>query len=174
MHNAASHRSPLIGYCRMILLRRCQQRLGALSQISDNRWSDAFKRTFATQVPPPDLSRSGTADLCDIYHPENVDVIHDSQLKIVDPIFRSSSLPDHFSIRLRPQRLRRQCQMPRHHLHSQVLREQSTSSQGPASAARRVGDHDPLHRASGSRGRRQRSCSGRRRRGIHALCSSGR
>ena len=98
MHSAASHRSPLIGFRRMILLRRCRQSFEASVWKSCNRWSGALKRASATQVPPPDLSRSGTADLCDIYHPENVDVIHDSQLKIAQPIFRSSSPPDHFPI----------------------------------------------------------------------------
>ena len=29
----------------------------------------------SNQYPPPDPSRLGTADLCDVYHPEAVDVV---------------------------------------------------------------------------------------------------
>eukprot|EP01024_Parvocaulis_polyphysoides_P031612 TRINITY_DN284_c1_g3_i1.p1 TRINITY_DN284_c1_g3~~TRINITY_DN284_c1_g3_i1.p1 ORF type:complete len:226 (-),score=35.17 TRINITY_DN284_c1_g3_i1:642-1271(-) len=38
--------------------------------------------------PPPDASRAGTADLADVFHPENVDEIKDYKLRILQPIFK--------------------------------------------------------------------------------------
>ena len=42
----------------------------------------------ATATPPPDLSRAGTADLCDVHVPEPVDKITHARVAIMEPIFR--------------------------------------------------------------------------------------
>lgn len=52
----------------------------------------ATGRAFATQAsgptsnqyPPPDPTRLGTADLCDVYHPTPVDEVHQTRLQIVE------------------------------------------------------------------------------------------
>lgn len=68
---------------------------------------EAFQRSFAgpvryafaaaaaeystgptTATPPPDTSRGATADLCDVFHPEPVDVVSKKKLQIVEPIFK--------------------------------------------------------------------------------------
>jgi len=41
-----------------------------------------------TATPPPDLSRAGTADLCDVHVPEPVDVVAHQRVDIMEPIFR--------------------------------------------------------------------------------------
>eukprot|EP00210_Caulerpa_lentillifera_P002819 g2693.t1 len=41
-----------------------------------------------TQTPPPDLSRAGTADLCDIHHQHPVDETTESDFRIVQPLFK--------------------------------------------------------------------------------------
>ena len=41
-----------------------------------------------TSVPPPDAARGATADLCDVFHPESVDVVSEPQIQIMSPIFR--------------------------------------------------------------------------------------
>ena len=42
----------------------------------------------ATATPPPDLSRAGTADLCDVHMPDPVDKITHARVAIMEPIFR--------------------------------------------------------------------------------------
>ncbi|CAD7703074.1 unnamed protein product [Ostreobium quekettii] len=42
----------------------------------------------STSVPPPDTSRAGTADLCDVFMPEPVDQVCERKVAIVQPIFR--------------------------------------------------------------------------------------
>ena len=42
----------------------------------------------ATATPPPDLSRAGTADLCDVHVPEPVDKVMHARVAIMEPIFR--------------------------------------------------------------------------------------
>ena len=64
-----------------------------LSRSGNLRNNLSLLRSLATKDPPPDLSRGGTADLCDVYHPEQVDVMHDPPLKIAHPIFKSASPP---------------------------------------------------------------------------------
>ena len=44
----------------------------------------------ATATPPPDLSRAGTADLCDVYVAEPVDKITHARVAIMEPIFRQA------------------------------------------------------------------------------------
>lgn len=41
-----------------------------------------------TATPPPDTARGATADLCDVFVPESVDVISERTVQIVEPIFR--------------------------------------------------------------------------------------
>ena len=41
-----------------------------------------------TATPPPDLSRAGTADLCDVHVPEPVDQVTAARVAIMEPIFR--------------------------------------------------------------------------------------
>ncbi len=44
--------------------------------------------------PPPDASRAGTADLCDVHHPESVDDIRAGRkVQIAQPLFRSVTCP---------------------------------------------------------------------------------
>lgn len=38
--------------------------------------------------PPPDASRGATADLCDVFVPDPVDIITQRKVQIVEPIFR--------------------------------------------------------------------------------------
>eukprot|EP00239_Pterosperma_sp_CCMP1384_P001780 CAMPEP_0197848928 /NCGR_PEP_ID=MMETSP1438-20131217/10536_1 /TAXON_ID=1461541 /ORGANISM="Pterosperma sp., Strain CCMP1384" /LENGTH=221 /DNA_ID=CAMNT_0043461407 /DNA_START=132 /DNA_END=797 /DNA_ORIENTATION=- len=48
--------------------------------------SAASLRASSSEYPPPNLSRAATADLCDVFHPEDVDVITpNKQMSIVDP-----------------------------------------------------------------------------------------
>jgi regulator of RNase E activity RraA len=42
----------------------------------------------SNQYPPPDPSRLGTADLCDVYHPEAVDVVSQPKISIMQPLFK--------------------------------------------------------------------------------------
>eukprot|EP00238_Polyblepharides_amylifera_P015031 CAMPEP_0196581536 /NCGR_PEP_ID=MMETSP1081-20130531/34059_1 /TAXON_ID=36882 /ORGANISM="Pyramimonas amylifera, Strain CCMP720" /LENGTH=228 /DNA_ID=CAMNT_0041901797 /DNA_START=56 /DNA_END=742 /DNA_ORIENTATION=- len=58
-----------------------------------------FQRHFVdSSTPPPDNSRAGIADLCDIFHPESVDETSSSkQLEIMDPIFRDYGGKTRFS-----------------------------------------------------------------------------
>ena len=52
----------------------------------------AGKRAFSdapkTSVPPPDTARGATADLCDVHHPESVDVVSQPDVRIMQPIFK--------------------------------------------------------------------------------------
>jgi hypothetical protein len=42
----------------------------------------------SNQYPPPDPSRLGTADLCDVHHPEAVDVVSQPKIAIMQPLFK--------------------------------------------------------------------------------------
>lgn len=69
--------------------------LARTAQAAAQRWaagaSTAAARSFAAaadgpksnQFPPPDPSRLGTADLCDVYHPEAVDVVSRPKIQIM-------------------------------------------------------------------------------------------
>lgn len=46
----------------------------------------------ATATPPPDLSRAGTADLCDVHVAEPVDKVTHARVAIMEPIFRQAWL----------------------------------------------------------------------------------
>lgn len=55
--------------------------------------ADAGKKvqTATNPNPPPDASRGATADLCDVFYPDPVDVIPDpskQRVQIAEPIFR--------------------------------------------------------------------------------------
>jgi len=41
-----------------------------------------------TSTPPPDASRGATADLCDVFVPDPVDLITDAPVQIAEPIFK--------------------------------------------------------------------------------------
>lgn len=55
--------------------------------------------TFASvpEYPPPDAARSATADLCDKYVPEPVDIISQRHVQIANPIFRDFGGNQRFS-----------------------------------------------------------------------------
>jgi len=46
-----------------------------------------------TATPPADASRGATADLCDVFLPDPVDVITESKVSIVAPLFRFATVP---------------------------------------------------------------------------------
>ena len=46
-----------------------------------------------TATPPADASRGATADLCDVFLPDPVDVITESKVSIVAPLFRFGPVP---------------------------------------------------------------------------------
>ena len=57
-----------------------------------------------TATPPADASRGATADLCDVFLPDPVDVITESKVSIVAPLFRCrDSLPPTMHAPARPQ-----------------------------------------------------------------------
>mmetsp|Transcript_26223 Transcript_26223/g.57267 ORF Transcript_26223/g.57267 Transcript_26223/m.57267 type:complete len:221 (+) Transcript_26223:97-759(+) len=64
----------------------------ASASIQNNPFAEKFgqKKAFSSSnpYPPPDSSRAGTADLCDVFHPESVDVMSDRKVKIAAPIFK--------------------------------------------------------------------------------------
>ena len=41
-----------------------------------------------TTTPPPDAARGATADLCDVFLPDPVDLITERKVQIMDPIFQ--------------------------------------------------------------------------------------
>ena len=41
-----------------------------------------------TATPPPDAARGATADLCDVFLPDPVDVTSQRKVQIMDPIFQ--------------------------------------------------------------------------------------
>lgn len=43
---------------------------------------------MATQTPPPNAARGATADLCDTFITDPVDIVNQGQVQIMDPIFR--------------------------------------------------------------------------------------
>ena len=45
----------------------------------------------STATPPPDAARGATADLCDVFIPDPLDIVTQRKVQIVDPLFRSSS-----------------------------------------------------------------------------------
>ena len=69
--------------------------LARTAQVAAQRWAAAAAagstRAFAAaadgpksnQFPPPDPNRLGTADLCDVYHPEAVDVVSQPKIQIM-------------------------------------------------------------------------------------------
>ena len=51
----------------------------------------AAANTPKTAVPPPDMSRGATADLCDVHYPDPVDVVVEPKVQIMQPLFRCST-----------------------------------------------------------------------------------
>ena len=41
-----------------------------------------------TSVPPPDMARGATADLCDVHYPDPVDVVVEPKVQIMTPGFK--------------------------------------------------------------------------------------
>ncbi|KAI3429703.1 hypothetical protein D9Q98_005788 [Chlorella vulgaris] len=67
------------------------QRWGAAASCSATRRglaAAAADGPTSNQFPPPDPSRLGTADLCDVYHPEAVDVVSQPLVQIMQPLFK--------------------------------------------------------------------------------------
>ena len=42
----------------------------------------------STLTPPPDTARGATADLCDVFITDSVDVVSQRKVQIMEPIFR--------------------------------------------------------------------------------------
>eukprot|EP00891_Asterochloris_glomerata_P005969 jgi/Astpho2/5969/Aster-02450 len=42
----------------------------------------------STATPPPDAARGATADLCDVFIPDPLDIVTQRNVQIVDPVFR--------------------------------------------------------------------------------------
>lgn len=47
-----------------------------------------LSRLMATQTPPPDAARGATADLCDTFITESVDIVNQGKVQIMNPVFR--------------------------------------------------------------------------------------
>ncbi len=47
------------------------------------------RNRMSTQTPPPDAARGATADLCDTFITDPVDVVNQRDVQIMDPIFRN-------------------------------------------------------------------------------------
>ncbi len=74
-----------------------QQWGAALGVTASRRSASAAAGLTSNQYPPPDPSRLGTADLCDVYHPEAVDVVSQPKIQIMQPLFKD--LGDHLRFR---------------------------------------------------------------------------
>lgn len=44
---------------------------------------------MSSQTPPPDAARGATADLCDTFITNPVDIVNQENVQIMDPIFRN-------------------------------------------------------------------------------------
>ena len=55
----------------------------------------ARRLSDGTWTPPADVARGATADLCDVHHPESVDVVSERKIQIVQPVFRWGLLGGH-------------------------------------------------------------------------------
>eukprot|EP00892_Ulva_mutabilis_P004737 jgi/Ulvmu1/2635/UM014_0087.1 len=58
-----------------------------------DRWAFAAGSRYMsaapkTSVPPPDMARGATADLCDVHYPDPVDVVVEPKLQIMQPGFK--------------------------------------------------------------------------------------
>ncbi|KAK3278751.1 hypothetical protein CYMTET_13330 [Cymbomonas tetramitiformis] len=74
----------------------CSTALPRATSIVSRPWLAEFSVAFSTTYyPPPDLARLGTADLCDVFHPQEVG--QHSDLKIADSIFRNYGGKTRFS-----------------------------------------------------------------------------
>lgn len=74
----------------------CSTALPRTNSIVFPTWFTDFRAAFSTTYyPPPDLARLGTADLCDVFHPQEVG--QHSDLKIADSIFRNYGGKSRFS-----------------------------------------------------------------------------
>lgn len=47
------------------------------------------RNRMSTQTPPPDAARGATADLCDTFITDPVDVVNERNVQIMDPVFRN-------------------------------------------------------------------------------------
>eukprot|EP00884_Botryococcus_braunii_P004245 jgi/Botrbrau1/13821/Bobra.0056s0063.1 len=62
---------------------------GATAQPRSNWNAAAYSSGPSSNMyPPPDASRGATADLCDVFVPDPVDIITQRKVQIVEPIFR--------------------------------------------------------------------------------------
>ena len=59
-----------------------------ISAVAGNTFAVASVNTPKTAVPPPDMSRGATADLCDVHYPDSVDVVVEPKVQIMQPLFR--------------------------------------------------------------------------------------
>lgn len=77
--------SSLSGVCRTCV---GSLRWTALTSTVAQQFAMASSSAPTTQTPPANASRGATADLCDVFVPESVDVIAQRKVAIVEPIFR--------------------------------------------------------------------------------------
>ncbi len=47
------------------------------------------RNRMSTETPPPDAARGATADLCDTFITDPVDVVNQRNVQIMDPVFRN-------------------------------------------------------------------------------------
>ncbi len=63
--------------------------LGSRSQVLALRLLAGRQAPMSSQTPPPDAARGATADLCDTFITDPVDIINQGDVQIMDPIFRN-------------------------------------------------------------------------------------
>ena len=78
-----------------VLQDRCNSEFGSLAK----RMAASATSGPTTATPPPDAARGATADLCDVFIPDPLDIVTQRKVQIVDPVFRSSSAESDVSSR---------------------------------------------------------------------------
>lgn len=68
-----------------VLQGRTNSELGFLAK----RMAASASSGPSTATPPPDAARGATADLCDVFIPDPLDIVTQRNVQIVDPVFRS-------------------------------------------------------------------------------------
>ena len=59
------------------------------SGILASRAPACSQERMSSQTPPPDAARGATADLCDTFIKDPVDIVNERNVQIMDPIFRN-------------------------------------------------------------------------------------
>ena len=64
------------------------------AMLADQIGSRCLSAGPTTATPPPDAARGATADLCDMFITDSVDVITEREVQIMEPIFRYTRLEE--------------------------------------------------------------------------------